>query len=358
LPRKSLLAGLGFRLTAASFSRGHRLPRGAAAACHDRAGTSSGSPRRCGGQIETESLRATSSPFALSEEAALSKLISVPGTRFERATDAVLSMGCPVFSLANIALGVETILCARSSAELSGQHIVIPVLPFLPPVPWLAYLFGAIWIACAVGLLFESTVRTASLALGSLLFVSTLTLEVPKYAAHPGSMEWRTGVFEVLAIGTLAWLLPGPRATSSLLSHVSRYLLALSLIVFGVDHFLALAPIGTLIPEWIPWHVFWIAVFGAGFIAAGLSIAFNVLQLWGAFSIGLMFATWVITLHLPRVLGLYAIPGAPRNPAEWSSLFIAIALWGGPCALAGIAWRQRLTSKHIDAGKNLERASG
>jgi hypothetical protein len=36
----------------------------------------------------------------------------------------------------------------------------------------------------------------------------------------------------------------------------------------------------------------------------------------------------------PRVLGLYGIPGAPHNPDEWSSLFIAVALWGGPWALA------------------------
>jgi uncharacterized membrane protein len=298
-----------------------------------------------------------SARFALSDEASLSKLISVEGKRFERATVAALSLGRPVFSLANIALGVETMLCARCSVELSGQHIVIPVLPFLPPVPWLAYMFGAIWIACGVGLLCERTVRQAAIALGSLLFLSTLILEVPKYAANLGNMGWRTGVFEPLAIGTLAWLLPGPRATSRLLSQVSRYLLALSLIVFGVDHFLALAPIGTLIPAWIPWHVFWIAVFGAGFIAAGWSIGLNVLQPWGAFGIGLMFATWVITLHLPRVLGLYAIPGAARNPAEWSSLFIAIALWGGPWALASTLARQRRSaSRPSDAGTIVGRA--
>jgi hypothetical protein len=315
-------------------------------------------PRSWGSQIVTGSCCAASSPFVPSEETALSEPITVPRTRFERAAGALLSLGRPGFSFANIALGVETILCARSSAELSGQHIVIPVLPFLPPVACLAYWFGAIWIALAAGLLLESTVRTASLALGSLLFGSTLILEVPKYAASPHSMQWRTGVFEVLAIGTLTWLLPGPSLSPSLLSRLSRYLFALSLIVFGVDHFLALAPIGTLIPEWIPWHVFWIAFFGAGFIAAGLSIALNVLQFWGAFGIGLMFATWVITLHLPRVLGLYAIAGAPRNPAEWSSLFIAIALWGGSWALAGIARRQRSVSKQIDPRNDWERAGG
>ncbi len=129
----------------------------------------------------------------------MSEVIPVERKGYERATDRTLCLARPMFSLANIALGVETILCVRSSAELSGQHIVIPVLPFLPPVPWVAHLFGAIWIAFALGLLFESTVRTASLALGSLLFLSTLILELPKYAANPGSMEWRTGVFEVLS---------------------------------------------------------------------------------------------------------------------------------------------------------------
>jgi hypothetical protein len=80
--------------------------------------------------------------------------------------------------------------------------------------------------------------------------------------------------------------------------------------------------------------VFWVAFFGVAFIAAGLSIGFNLLQRWGAAGIGLMFGIWVVTLHLPRVLGLYAIPGAPHDPNEWSSLFITIALWGGPWALA------------------------
>jgi hypothetical protein len=171
------------------------------------------------------------------------------------------------------------------------------------------------------------------MAVGALFFLCSLVLEVPKYAAIPGSMSLRTVVFEPLAIATLACLLPGRDAIPPLLERASRYLLAVSLIVFGIDHFLALAPIGTLIPNWIPWHVFWIAFFGAGFIAAGASIGLDVLLWWGAAGIGLMFAIWVFTLHLPRtLLGLYG--GNPRNPDEWASLFIAMALCGGSWALA------------------------
>ena len=162
-------------------------------------------------------------------------------------------------------------------------------------------ILGAILAACGVGLRFKRTARTAAMALGSLLFLYTLIFEVPRYTAAPGSMTFRTQVFEPLAIAALAWLLPG-QATPNWLGHASRYLLVVSFIVFGVDHFLALAPIGTLIPPWIPWHVFWIAFFGAGFVAAGLSLAFNFLPDWGAASIGLMCAIWVVTFTFPEQL--------------------------------------------------------
>jgi hypothetical protein len=66
----------------------------------------------------------------------------------------------------------------------------------------------------------------------------------------------------------------------------------------------------------------------------GVNFPLQILQRWGAACIGLMFAIWTFTLHLPRVLfGLYG-GGGPHSPDEWSSLFIAIALWGGSWALA------------------------
>jgi len=265
----------------------------------------------------------------------MSDAVSTERTRLDHAAEALLSSGRTLFSLAIIALGVETLVCARYVGHSLGpRYEVIPVLPWLPVIPWLAYLFGAIWVVCGMGLLCERTVRTAATALGGLLFLCALVLDAPKNAANIGSISLRTTVFEPLALASLAWLLPVRGATLSLLARGSRYLFALSLIVFGVDHFLALAFIATLLPDWIPWHVFWVAFFGVAFIAAGLSMGLNFLQCWGAAGIGLMFAIWVVTLHLPRVLGLYAIPGAPRDPNEWSSLFIAIALWGGSWALA------------------------
>jgi uncharacterized membrane protein len=265
----------------------------------------------------------------------MSEAIPAVRTHPAQSMEVLPTLGKIIFSLANIALGAETLLLARHATHALGpRYEVIPVIPWLPAISWLAYLFGAIWIACGVGLLFPRTVRAAALLLGSLLFLCTLILEVPKNAANFGSMSLRTGVFEPLSLACIAWLLPRRGAFSNVLVRSAQILLALSLIVFGVDHFLGLAFIASLIPSWIPWRVFWVAFFGAAFIAAGLGFALNYLQRWGALGIGAMFGIWVFTLHLPRVLGLYGIPGAPHNPNEWSSLFIAVALWGGLWALA------------------------
>ncbi|HEV2488919.1 MAG TPA: hypothetical protein VGT03_03860 [Candidatus Acidoferrales bacterium] len=260
-------------------------------------------------------------------------------TRLEYAANALLSSGRVVFSLAIIGFGIETLVCAHRTIYLyplasNPRFKVVPVLPFLPPIPLLAYLFGIILAVCGFGLLSRRALRASSLIVGRLMLAGAAGLNAPRYAAIPGSIGLRTLVFEPLAIAALAWLLPGRNAVPNLLERASRYLLALSLIVFGVDHFLALAPIAALIPHWIPWHIFWVAFFGAGFIAAALSVALNVLLRWSAACLGLMFAIWVFTLHLPTVLGLYVIPGRSNFASLWSSLLIAVALWGGSWALA------------------------
>jgi hypothetical protein len=150
----------------------------------------------------------------------------------------------------------------------------------------------------------------------------------------------RTGSFELLAIGgaavTLAGTLPVeeryPQPWNSALDWLiksGRFIFAIALVVFGLDHFLFLRFVASLVPPWIPWHLFWAFFFGCAFIAAGVSIATKWMGQWGATLIGTMFLLWFFVLHLPRVFGLAGIAGAPHNPNEWSSAFIALAMWGG-----------------------------
>src|SRR5215469_447062 len=248
---------------------------------------------------------------------------------------AISNIGRCIYAAAIIALGVENIVCARNTSHSLGkQSDVIPVLPWLPTVPWLAYIFGAVLIFCGAGLLAPPSRRKAAMTLGTVLFVCAILLDFPKYAVALGNIPLRTIAFEPLALACLAFLLPDPAATPAWLTRTSRLLLGASMIIFGIDHFLGLAFIANFVPNWIPFHAFWVAFFGIAFIAGGISIALNVLLRWGAFGLGLMFGIWVVTLHLPRVLGLYGIPGAFHDADEWSSMFIAVALWGGLWAIA------------------------
>ncbi len=232
-----------------------------------------------------------------------------------------------LFSLAIIGIGVETLICSYLS-----DHKVVPVIPWLPAIPGLAYLVGAILVLCGAGLLFQRTLVVSSITLGALMLLCGLAFDVPR-RPNLMSAEWRTNVLEPIAIGSLAWLAPGLGGIPRWLHRASRYLLAFALIVFGIAHFQVLTFIASMVPGWIPWHWFWTVFFGVAFIAAGVSFATGFLQRWAALGMGLMFALWTVTIHLPPVLNSFRIPGATQDPDKWSDVFIVVALWGGFWAL-------------------------
>jgi len=239
-----------------------------------------------------------------------------------------------VFSLAIIGMGIETLICSYISGHSLGPHSqVVPVIPWVPAIPSLAYLVGAILVLCGAGFLFQRTLVVSSITLGALMLFCGLAFDVPR-RPNLMSAEWRTNALEPIAIGSLAWLAPGLVGIPRWLHRASRYLLAFALIVFGVAHFQVLTFIAGMVPGWIPWHRFWTAFFGVAFISAGVSFATGFLQRWAALGVGLMFALWTVTIHLPPVLNFFRIPGATQDPDKWSDVFIVVALWGGSWALA------------------------
>ena len=244
-----------------------------------------------------------------------------------------------LFSMAIIGIGIETLICSYVS-----DNKVVPVIPWLPAIPSLAYPIGTIFILCGAGLLFQRTQLVSSITLGIVMLLSGLAFDVPR---HPNLMSapWRTNVLEPIAIGCLAWLASGLGGIPGWLHRTSRYLLAFALIVFGIGHFQILTMIAGMVPGWVPWHWFWTVFFGVAFIAAGVSFATGFLQRWAALGVGLMFALWTLTIHLPALL-------AKRVPDNWSDVFIVVALWGGFWGLV----RDLRDTKHLGLGANSNRA--
>ncbi|MGC2764410.1 MAG: hypothetical protein WB607_02805 [Candidatus Acidiferrum sp.] len=85
----------------------------------------------------------------------MTETISTERTQLERAGDALLRAGHMMFSLAIIALGIGTFVCAGS---LVGTLI---------ETDRFGTILGPVLAACGVGLLFKRTVRTVAIALGS-----------------------------------------------------------------------------------------------------------------------------------------------------------------------------------------------
>jgi hypothetical protein len=125
-----------------------------------------------------------------------------------------------LFSLAIIGIGVETLICSYVSS-----HKVVPVIPWLPAIPSLAYPVGTIFILCGAGLLFQRTLVVSAITLGTLMLLCGLAFDVPR-RPNLMSAEWRTNVLEPIGIGSLAWLAPGLDGIPRWLHRTSCYLLA------------------------------------------------------------------------------------------------------------------------------------
>jgi uncharacterized membrane protein len=242
----------------------------------------------------------------------------------------IIALGRLIFAVAMMAFGIEHLITARFGLA------TMPVIPFVPGNPFLAYPVGLALLAGGVSIAINRRARLASILLGILFLLCVLLIEIPRSAARPLNVSVRTVFFESLAMGasalTLAGTLPawrtgfleGSRAVDRLIG-LGPLLFAVSAVVFGIDHFLVLDVIAGLVPAWIPWGMFWAYFTGAGFIAAGVSIATGRMAYWGAAALGLMFLLWFLLLHAPRIMSF------PRshNPDEWSSAFIALGMCGG-----------------------------
>jgi uncharacterized membrane protein len=244
--------------------------------------------------------------------------------------DRVLAQGRLIFVVAILALGIETVVCAQQKEAAFAalpDALSLPLIPWLPPEPWLAYLAGLVLAACGVALAVDRGARRAASYVAAFFLVCALLLLVPKAALRPFDLSIRTCVFEALSLGAGGLMLAARPATAGAaraLMLAGRVLLGVSALVFGITHFLVLAFIATLIPPWIPGGMFFAVFTGAAFEAAAIAILSSWLGRIGAALLGLMFLLWVLVVHAPRVFSARGI----HNPNEWQSMLIALGMCG------------------------------
>ena len=70
--------------------------------------------------------------------------------------------------------------------------------------------------------------------------------------------------------------------------------------VFGAEHFTVAGAVATLVPSWIPGHLFWVYFVGVALFAAALSLAVNRLVPLSSALLGMMILLFVLLIAVPR----------------------------------------------------------
>lgn len=244
-------------------------------------------------------------------------------------------------------IGTGRILFGLGLIGLGGQHfffrefvpMVVPLWPaWIPGRLFWVFLVGAILIAGGGAIVAGVKARLAATLLGGLFLLSVVLLHIPgNLMAGVRSLEgWADALTALTFAGggfVVAGTLPqaqtgsgrgNPMRWLEMLIPLGMYPLAIMVIVFGTDHFLNVPLMASMVPAWIPGHVFWTWFAGAALIAAGVAMIVRVKARLAATLLGAMLLIWVLILHIPRAMAdPYSGVGG-----EWTSVFEALAASG------------------------------
>lgn len=242
------------------------------------------------------------------------------------------------YGIAMTGMGLQTVY------EKDFPYMLLP--PNHNLVPGLAVLactFGILLVLVGGCIVFEKTAKPVALLLGSVLlgvfcfyFIPYEFLATSKYM-HFG--EWENAAKELtLAAGALVIAGSFPKKSESpffkflgKLIPCGTILFAVTIISFGIDHFLYAKGATGYMPAWIPSHLFWIYFAGAALLGSGIAIVLKMKTGLFAALLGIMIFTWFIMLHIPKVI---AASAADRG-GELTSAFLALAYSGIAFVIAG-----------------------
>ena len=188
-----------------------------------------------------------------------------------------------------------------------------PVPKWVPGRTGLVYFCAVISVATGVGLLWRRLAPLASRVLFVVLLLWLLIVRLPNlfYQKPLVLVAWSFGSTAVMVAG--AWVLYSwfalerERERFGFLTdanglRIARALYGLSLIPFGLAHFMYVDATTALIPTWLPSPVAWAYLTGAAFIAAGLAISTGVVPILAAALSTLQMGLFGLIVWLPRVV--------------------------------------------------------
>lgn len=90
--------------------------------------------------------------------------------------------------------------------------------------------------------------------------------------------------------------------TQHILSRIAIFLLAIVLIIFGIEHFVHPRNMLIYVPTWIPGGITWVYVVGIACIVVAVSFLLNRMVRITAYLLALLLFCFVFCVHLPNYL--------------------------------------------------------
>lgn len=193
----------------------------------------------------------------------------------------IAGAGRVVFAAAFVGIGILGLIRSEFVTVWNG------VPRSLPMREWLPWLCAVVSLACGLGLLWRRTSALAARVLLGYLALWFLAFKARYIVRDPlvvGSYE-NAAITAVIVTG--AWVLyarlaaDGDRRWLRLAGgdggiRIARTVYGLSMIVFGLAHFVYLDLTAPLVPSWLPWHAAWAYFSGGTYIAAGVAMLVGV----------------------------------------------------------------------------------
>lgn len=244
----------------------------------------------------------------------------------------IASIGHAVFAVVMIVLGAVGFL------HPGLVSLWNPVAINVPAHELLLHLIALISMAAGVGLLVQRLAAIAARLLLTTLLLWLLLLRLPNFFLEPlFAACW--SVFPLVLMVAAAWILYVWFAAGWERNHLSfilgnnglriaRFLYGASLIFFGIAHFVDVKDTVSLIPHWLPSHLFWAYFTGCAFSAAGLATLVGFCARLAVTLSALQLALFLFLVWIPIV----AI--GSKNPFQWSETILNAALCAGAWVMA------------------------
>lgn len=230
------------------------------------------------------------------------------------------------------------------------SHFIIVMVPWWPSwIPFQTigpYILGTYLAAASVLMVFGKRPRLVATITGLLFLILFVIIQIPFNAVSNLLIigAWTNAIKEfafwgcdLVVVGSLPEEKHNIKGKASFIGHLennmlpfAKYPLSLLIIIFGLDHFIYTNFVASLVPYWIPGHIYWTYVTGTALIAAGIGIILNIKAKLAAALLGIMLFLWVIILHLPRAIA--DSTGLMGN--EWTSVFEALSFSGSAFILS------------------------